>query len=101
MKINIPEVLVHLRHEEVARSAQAHGVRERIAPEHVAMRAMARVFANRRLYEAAQGAGRLTQWPLVRDGTIRRLPGPLSGWTAARDLPALPPQTFRQWWRER
>jgi L-lactate dehydrogenase complex protein LldF len=101
VKINIPEVLVHLRHEEVARSAQAHGVRERIAPEHVAMRAMARVFANRRLYEAAQGAGRLTQWPLVRDGTIRRLPGPLSGWTAARDLPALPPQTFRQWWRER
>jgi L-lactate dehydrogenase complex protein LldF len=101
VKIDIPEVLVHLRHEVVARSARAPGVRERIAPEHVAMRAMARVFANRRLYEAAQRAGRLTQWPLVRDGMIRRLPGPLSGWTAARDLPALPPQTFRQWWRER
>jgi L-lactate dehydrogenase complex protein LldF len=101
VKINIPEVLVHLRQEEVARSAHAPGVRERVAPEHLAMRAMARVFASRRLYEAAQRAGRLSQWPLVRDGTIRRLPGPLSGWTSARDLPALPPQSFRDWWRER
>jgi L-lactate dehydrogenase complex protein LldF len=101
VKINIPEVLVHLRQEEVARTAHAPGVRERVAPEHLAMRAMARVFASRRLYEAAQRAGRLSQWPLVRDGTIRRLPGPLSGWTSARDLPALPPQSFRDWWRER
>jgi L-lactate dehydrogenase complex protein LldF len=101
VKINIPEVLVHLRQEEVARSGHASGVRERVAPEHLAMRAMARVFANRRLYEAAQRAGRLSQWPLVRDGKIRRLPGPLSGWTSARDLPALPPQSFRDWWRER
>ena len=34
VKINIPEVLVHLRHEVVARSARAPGVRERVAPEH-------------------------------------------------------------------
>ncbi|HXD66419.1 MAG TPA: LutB/LldF family L-lactate oxidation iron-sulfur protein [Solirubrobacteraceae bacterium] len=101
VKINIPEVLVHLRHEEVARSARAPGLRERVAPEHLAMRAMARVFANRRLYEAAQRAGRLSQWPLVRDGKIRRLPGPLSGWTSARDMPAVPAQSFRDWWRER
>jgi L-lactate dehydrogenase complex protein LldF len=101
VKINIPEVLVHLRHEEVARSARAPDVRERLAPEHVAMRAVARIFANRRLYEAAQRAGRLFQWPLVRDGAIRRLPGPLSGWSSARDLPAVPPQSFRDWWRER
>jgi L-lactate dehydrogenase complex protein LldF len=101
VKINIPEVLVHLRHQEVARSARAAGVRERLGPEHLAMRAMARVFANRRLYEAAQRAGRLSQWPLVRDGAIRRLPGPLSGWTSARDLPAVPAQSFRDWWRAR
>jgi L-lactate dehydrogenase complex protein LldF len=101
VKINIPEVLVHLRHQEVARSARAAGVRERLGSEHLAMRAMARVFANRRLYEAAQRAGRLSQWPLVRDGAIRRLPGPLSGWTSARDLPAVPAQSFRDWWRAR
>ncbi|HEY1568682.1 MAG TPA: LutB/LldF family L-lactate oxidation iron-sulfur protein [Solirubrobacteraceae bacterium] len=101
VKINIPEVLVHLRQEEVAQAEHAPSVRERLAPEHVAMNAMARVFASRRLYEAAQRAGRLSQWPLVRDGTIRRLPGPLSGWTSARDLPAVPSQSFRDWWRQR
>jgi hypothetical protein len=25
----------------------------------------------------------------------------LSGWTAMRDMPALPQQTFREWWEER
>jgi len=62
---------------------------------------MARVFADRRLYEAAQRAGRLGQWPLVRDGRITHLPGPLGGWTSMRDLPPLPRQTFREWWRQR
>jgi L-lactate dehydrogenase complex protein LldF len=95
VKINIPEVLVHLRGEEVEQQTRHPSL------EHVAMRAMARVFANRRLYEAAQRSGRLAQWPLVRDGTIRRLPGPLAGWTAARDLAPVPRQSFRDWWRER
>ena len=35
------------------------------------------------------------------DGRIRRLPPPLSGWTVARDAPAPPAQTFREWWRAR
>ena len=65
------------------------------------MRAMARVFASRRLYEAAQRSGRFAQWPLVRDGRISRLPGPLGGWTAARDLSPVPQQSFRDWWRQR
>jgi iron-sulfur cluster protein len=46
-------------------------------------------------------SGRLGQWPPARGGTIDRLPGPLSGWTSARDLPAVPRQSFRDWWRER
>ncbi len=42
---------------------------------------------------------------LVRLGRLlprhRRLPGPgLSAWTAARDLPELPKQTFRDWHAE-
>ena len=65
VKINIPEVLVHLRGRGGQHEART-GLRGRLAPEHVAMRALARVFANRRLYEAAQRAGRLGQWPLVR-----------------------------------
>ena len=101
VKINIPEVLVHLRHQVVKRAEHAGGARRRVEPERAAMRAMARVFADRRLYEAAQRAGRLTQWLVVRDGRIQRLPGPLGGWTTTRDLPPLPRQSFREWWRER
>ncbi|MFZ0040029.1 MAG: LutB/LldF family L-lactate oxidation iron-sulfur protein [Solirubrobacteraceae bacterium] len=100
VKINIPEVLVHLRHEKVKASRRPGGP-GRLGGERVAMEAMARVFADRRLYEAAQRSGRLVQWPLVRRGKIGRLPGALAGWTSARDLPALPRQSFRDWWRER
>jgi L-lactate dehydrogenase complex protein LldF len=47
--------------------------------------------------ERALRAGRL----LARGGRIRSLPPPLSAWTASRDLPAPPQQTFRQWWAHR
>jgi L-lactate dehydrogenase complex protein LldF len=96
VKINIPEVLVHLRRREVERMSG-----KRPSAERVAMRTMARVFADRRLYEAAQRAGRLGQWPLARRGKIEHLPGPLSGWSSARDLRPLPRQSFRDWWRHR
>jgi L-lactate dehydrogenase complex protein LldF len=101
VKINIPEVLVHLRHRAVSRTERSGGARRLVKPERAAMRALARVFADRRLYEAAQRSGRLAQWPLVREGKIQRLPGPLSAWTTTRDLPPLPPQSFRDWWRAR
>jgi L-lactate dehydrogenase complex protein LldF len=95
VKINIPEVLVHLRRQTVAHSDRA------LSPEHATMRAMARVFASRRLYEAAQRAGRLAQWPLIRHGRIEHLPGPLRGWSSMRDLNPVPRQSFRDWWRAR
>jgi len=28
------------------------------------------------------------------------IPGPLSRWTSARDVPMLPEQSFRQWWKK-
>ncbi len=65
------------------------------------METLAWIFADRRRYELAQRVGRLGQWPLARSGRIRRLPGALSGWTEGRDAPALPAQTFREWWRQR
>ncbi len=94
VKINIPEVLVHLR-RRVVEGRGGSGA------EAVAMRAVGRVFGSRRLYEAAQRLGRALQRPLVRRGLIRRLPGPLSGWSAARDLPAVPGESFRDWWKAR
>jgi L-lactate dehydrogenase complex protein LldF len=101
VKINIPEVLVHLRHQEVARKRRDGGSAARLAPEPMTMRAVARVLADRRLYEAAQRTARVAQRPLARDGRIQRLPGPLAGWTSTRDVPPVPAQSFRDWWRQR
>jgi L-lactate dehydrogenase complex protein LldF len=50
---------------------------------------------------AAQAVGRIGQKAFVHDGVMSRLPGPLSGWTDARDFPALPKESFRDWWKTR
>jgi L-lactate dehydrogenase complex protein LldF len=100
VKINIPEVLVHLRDRVTSEPPpDRHRLRSRVDPERLAMLAVARVFASRRAYESAQRAARRGQGPFVRDGSVRQLPGPLGAWTSARDLPALPQQSFRDWWR--
>lgn len=84
VKIDIPEVLLHLRAEG-----------EKAIAERAAMRALARVFRSRRLYERAQRVARLAQRPARRAR-------PLASWLQARDLAPLPRETFREWWeRER
>jgi L-lactate dehydrogenase complex protein LldF len=95
VRIDIPRVLIHLR------GRIAHETETEPATERVAMRALARVFANRRRYEAAQRALRLGRTPLRSGRLTRALPGPLSGWTATRELPPIPQQTFRDWWATR
>jgi L-lactate dehydrogenase complex protein LldF len=93
VKIDIPSLLVHLRGRVIRETGGHRG-------ESLAMEALARTFAHRRRYEAAQKAARVGSLPLSRDGRIeKRLPGPLKGWTAVRDLPAPPKETFRDWWR--
>jgi L-lactate dehydrogenase complex protein LldF len=97
VKIDIPDLLVHLRtrHVEGERSRRRLPTPERAAMATASwgMRSPGRFAAG----ERAMRAGRL----LARGGRIRALPPPLSGWTASRDLPAPPPQTFRQWWEKR
>jgi len=96
VKIDIPSVLVHLRARHVEEAGQAHRV---ASPEAVTMAAASWVMANPARWAAAQRASRLGR-VLGRGGRIRRLPPPLSAWTAARDAPEPPRQTFRQWWRK-
>ncbi len=79
VQIEIPDLLVHLRAQVVAS--------ERPRVEGTAMRAMAWTFADRRRYEAAQHGRRLL--PLL----------PAAPWTRTRDKPAVPSETFREWWR--
>jgi L-lactate dehydrogenase complex protein LldF len=101
VEINIPEVLVYLRSRVVQDSRGRNGMRAKLEPERVAMRIAARVFASRKRYEKAQKLVQRGQWPLARDAQISWLPGKLGGWTATRDLRAVPSQTFREWWRTR
>jgi L-lactate dehydrogenase complex protein LldF len=99
VKIPIPRILVHLRGQVVRRDQErALGF---LAPETLAMRAAGLAFGNEGLFELAQRAARLAQAPFVKDERLSGLPGPLSGWTRSRDFPALPAQSFRQWWRSR
>jgi L-lactate dehydrogenase complex protein LldF len=99
VKINIPEVLVHLRGKVVRERRKR--LRGKLDPENMGMRFMSYIFASRKRLEAAQRMARLGQSPFVHKGTITSLPGMLGGWTQARDLRPIPKQSFRQWWRER
>ncbi|MGZ6706304.1 MAG: LutB/LldF family L-lactate oxidation iron-sulfur protein [Solirubrobacteraceae bacterium] len=86
VKIDIPQILVHLR-GRVVREVGAH------VAERGAMAAMGRVFASRRAYELAQKAARVGRGPLA-DAALRP-------WTRSRELPEVPEQSFRAWWKGR
>ncbi|HEX2729432.1 MAG TPA: LutB/LldF family L-lactate oxidation iron-sulfur protein, partial [Rubrobacteraceae bacterium] len=53
-----------------------------------------------KLYGIGTKAARVAQRPAVRDGSIRPMPGPMSGWTDSRDLPPLAEKSFRELWKE-
>jgi len=93
VKIDIPKVLLHLRSEAVRSPASRR--------EQAAMRAAAWIFGSPRRLALAQRLGAIAQRPFLRGGTIRRLPGPLAGWTQSRDLRPLARESFRDWWQRR
>ena len=104
VKIEIPRVLLHLRGRSVegsrwpitrARSGhQASSFQERLV-----MRLLGWVFRSPRLYRLGLRLGRHVQRRFANDGWIQRIPGYGSGWTLGRDLAALPPESFRDWWK--
>jgi L-lactate dehydrogenase complex protein LldF len=94
VKINIPDILVHLRGEVIERGDSP-------LQERVAMRAAAWAFSTPERYQRAQWMARVGQLPFERNGMIRSLPGMMAGWTAFRDLKPIPDQSFREWWAAR
>ena len=100
VKINIPEVLIHLRGRVVRRRQDTGGPRAKLDPENAAMQLLARIFSDRRRFEGAQKLARVGQWPLARGGAIQSLPGKLAGWTMVRDLKPVPNESFREWWKK-
>ena len=98
VKIDIPEVLVHLR----ARAVEAKRAKRHLpSAESLAMTTSAKVLASPKLLSAAQRAARIGGRVLGRDGVIGPIPGPGRAWSDARDSPAPPEQSFRSWWAER
>jgi len=104
VKINIPEVLIHLRNKVVKQ--QSDGLNILANPEVIALKAVAQVFRSEPVFRAAQKLGRLAELPISHKdsngvGWIDWLPGMLGGWTQVRDLREMPKQTFRQWFEQR
>ncbi|MPY98020.1 MAG: DUF3390 domain-containing protein [Actinophytocola sp.] len=103
VRIDIPEVLVHLR-SKVVDAHRGHAPK----PEAVAMKAASWALRDAgrlgRLERFAGTAGRLLARMLRRSApggrrVLGSLPGPGSRWTTARDVPAPPPESFREWWQ--
>ncbi|ADY27374.1 Lactate utilization protein B/C (plasmid) [Deinococcus proteolyticus MRP] len=93
VEINIPQVLIYLRNEGNAHKGPN--------AESLAMGAARVAMSEGWRWEGALRLARLGQGPLVRQGEISWLPGMLAGWTEVRDLPALPREGFREWWKQR
>ena len=92
VKINIPEILVHLRRALAGRAPIG---------ERLAMKAAAVALSGPIRLSLAHAIGRIAQKPFEDNGRLRHLPGLLRHWTDTRDLPALPAESFRQWWGRR
>ncbi|WP_419997957.1 LutB/LldF family L-lactate oxidation iron-sulfur protein [Streptomyces boninensis] len=94
VKINIPEVLVHLRAQAVEEKRGPVP-----SPEALAMKAAAGVLSSPRRLGWAQRMGAVGARVVARGGRIGRLPGPLKRWSDTRDTPVPAKESFRAWWR--
>lgn len=102
VKIDIPELLLHLRHE-VAEGGNV----KRKPLESLAFRFYSQAWAKASTYKFGTKAARLMQKLIARDGKIgkvsslfAKLAPPLGNWTAWRDAPTVAPKSFREMWAE-
>jgi L-lactate dehydrogenase complex protein LldF len=99
IKINIPRMLLHLRHK-LAESPEPEEKASSDA-ESLLARGYTQLMSNPTLLSMAHKAGRNVQKLLTSQGKIEWMPlPPLSRWTRSRDLPALPPHTFHEIWQQ-
>ena len=107
VKINIPDLLLHLRSKAQRQSTALEPKADAPVDERTSMRLWAWIMVRPRVYALATRLARWAQQLLTsqRQGDvqkwIRRFPvAPLARWTDGRDLPALAPKSFRERWKE-
>ena len=118
VKIDIPELLLHLRAEitegaeqsrqEAGGSRQGEAAIKRRRLERIAFKLWAAVMIRPWLYERSGRLFRVLQRFVVRGGKIGKVEGllarvapPLAAWTTARDLRPIERRTFREQWRDK
>jgi L-lactate dehydrogenase complex protein LldF len=102
VKIDIPSILVHLRTIHVETERERRTIP---GPEAIGMAAAAWTMAEPDRWSTAQKFSRIVRRLTRRSdrehGRLSSLPGPLREWTASRDAPMPPEETFREWWARR
>ncbi len=105
VKIDIPELLLHLRAQITEGTARTAPVKKKVI-ESLAFRLYAFAWSRPALYEVGGRILRICQRPVVKDGRIgkvgkimSKLLPPLGAWTAWRDARPLAPRSFREMWR--
>ena len=93
VKIQIPELLIRNRAAQHDQHITPRG-------EELIYRIWSRMMRSPRMYRMmTRAAARVLPW-FARDGWLKRLPGPLAGWTACRDFPAPARRSFHDLWRD-
>lgn len=109
VKIDIPELLLHLRAEITDGTANGIAADEKVSrrfAESLAFKLYGSFWKSPRRYRLLQKLARLAQRLVVRDGKVGAVSGliasaapPLGAWTDWRDAPSVAPESFRELWK--
>lgn len=104
VKINFPEVLVHLRAKDVE---SKHAVREFEGNKKAPFSQMdgmmlgaKKLFTSGKMLSVAERGLPMSRLIGGRKHKITAVPGIVGGWTAYRDIPEPPQESFRNWWKK-
>ena len=104
VKINFPEVLVHLRAKDVE---SQHAVREFEGNKKAPFSQMdgmmlgaKKLFTSGKMMSIAERGLPMSRLISGRKHKISAVPGIVGGWTAYRDIPEPPKESFRNWWKK-
>ena len=104
VKINFPEVLVHLRAKDVE---SKHAVREFEGNKKAPFSQMdgmmlgaKKLFTSGKMMSIAERGLPMSRLISGRKHRITAVPGIVGGWTAYRAIPAPPKESFRNWWKK-